>query len=415
MFTPIGRSRWPLALVLAIALPVSIVNAQAPNAGEAMVTRVYAVYDLVMPTRNYPYPSSNLPSVGEQGVRSYDFGLVGGMGGFGGFGGGMGGYGGGGGGGGFFAVPDQMRVPSHTVLPQLGGGGGVPATGAPAAGGSGGSGGTAQNDGGGISSPRSRAGNPLHFSMDDLIGTIVSIIDPDSWDSMGGPASIEALGGTLIVANRAVAHEQIEAILESLREVGGMHRNVTIEAHWLQITSDQLQLLTQGQSAGRVDPEQLKRMLGTPSLRYQGQVTCLNGQTVYTVSGDRHTAITTAIPVVGGTEVGYQPIREIPNAGVLLQTTALVLPGGDGVLVDVQSTVTEWRDVIPRRLGTIEIDCPVIAAQQLATAVQMKLGAPQLVGGLTVVDAKNPAAAPGHEEQAQLYLVLKVESPGAAE
>jgi hypothetical protein len=250
--------------------------------------------------------------------------------------------------------------------------------------------------------------------MGDLISAILSTVEPESWDAMGGPGSIEALGGTLIVKNHATAHEQIDTMLESLREVGAIHRNVTIEAYWLQLTADQLQSLTQAQTSGLVNAEALKSIVATPSLQYQGQITCLNGQTVYAVSGDRHMVITSAIPVVGS-EVAYQPRQEIPNAGVLLQTTALVLPGGKDVLVDVQSTVTEWRDVPPRRLQDMELDCPVIAARQLATAIQMQLGTLRLIGGLTVIEKQNAAPGSGPAVPTQLYLVLKVDSPNTAE
>ena len=82
-----------------------------------MVVRVYPVYDLVIPMRNYPYPSNELPSVGAQGSFTSHFGtdamgggLMGGTGGM----GGMGGMG-----GGFFAMPDRMGTPPQATLGQM--------------------------------------------------------------------------------------------------------------------------------------------------------------------------------------------------------------------------------------------------------------------------------------------------------
>ena len=72
-----------------------------------LVTRVYAVADLVFVARNYPYQGNRESPVFGGAAGGMGGGFGGGGGGFGGGGGGLGGGGLGGGGGGFFSVPAE--------------------------------------------------------------------------------------------------------------------------------------------------------------------------------------------------------------------------------------------------------------------------------------------------------------------
>ena len=59
--------------------------------------------------------------------------------------------------------------------------------------------------------------------FDSLINVITTSVQPESWDEVGGPASIEALAymrkNVLVVSHRWEAHEQIAQLLDKLRDV----------------------------------------------------------------------------------------------------------------------------------------------------------------------------------------------------
>jgi hypothetical protein len=133
-----------------------------------------------------------------------------------------------------------------------------------------------------------------------------------------------------------------------------------------------------------------------------------------------------AIPVVGGSEVGYQPVMLGPHLGVLLELTPARLPGGDGVLVDLRSSITRWdKPVESAKISTmpsgkvIDINRINVSAQQFATSMRMPLGQPVLVAGINFPaagSAANDAAAGGAAAsnadaaagRKGLYLVLEV-------
>jgi hypothetical protein len=59
---------------------------------------------------------------------------------------------------------------------------------------------------------------------DSLIEIITTTIKPDSWDDVGGPGAIDALGnaGSLVVSQTQAIHRQIERLLSSLRRAKAM-------------------------------------------------------------------------------------------------------------------------------------------------------------------------------------------------
>jgi len=63
------------------------------------------------------------------------------------------------------------------------------------------------------------------YDFDTLIDTISSTIEPDSWEEVGGPASIEPYFTrrmrVLVVAQTYDAHYQIQSLLIKLAEHGG--------------------------------------------------------------------------------------------------------------------------------------------------------------------------------------------------
>jgi hypothetical protein len=368
--------------------------AQNENADAEWAVRVYSVTDLILPHPDYPYDGAEIPTtgVGPSGPVM-DMGTVSGGGGFGGGGFGGGGTtsgfgGGGGGGGGFFQVPDGGGFAS--------GGGGFGALG----------GGIATGDAG------------LRFSMEDLIRAIQSTIEPMSWDVMGGKGVCTPLGGMLIIKQTQPVHGQIDALLTAIRDEGGAVHAVTLQAHWLLLGAEELDQLVDGggRSPARVKRDVLQNFAGSRP-GYQGRITCFSDQTVSMVSGRRRSIVVSAIPVVGGSSVAFQPVISLPNIGVLLEVKPTLLPDNETAVLNLVSTVTsagnedESVDVASQATQgsstTLKLDRLSLDTQRLATTVRVPLGQPVLVGGLSLAGAEPPATAE-RSQGAQLYLVVEL-------
>jgi hypothetical protein len=249
--------------------------------------------------------------------------------------------------------------------------------------------------------------NLLAISSDDLIGLITSTIGSDTWDEVGGPGSIEIVGGMLVVRNDDAVQAQVGELLNSFREMEERGRLVTLKARLLRLTAKQLLELTNQEPAGSVKPEVLDKLSETPSLAYCGQLSCLNGQTSFVALGKRHTVAASSIPVVGGQAAGYSVQTVTPNAGALIELTTLVLPGAERAVIDVHAVVTAMLESQPMAVSGAGIDRVQVAAAQLATTVRVDLGKPFLVGGLT--DTQAMADDDKLAEQQQFYLVLEVQ------
>jgi len=59
------------------------------------------------------------------------------------------------------------------------------------------------------------------YNVDALIGLITTTVYPESWENVGGPATIEEFRGALVVSQTLRGHRQIEKLLEGLGEVIG--------------------------------------------------------------------------------------------------------------------------------------------------------------------------------------------------
>lgn len=241
-----------------------------------------------------------------------------------------------------------------------------------------------------------RAGTP-RIDMDTLIDAITTIVEPSTWDEVGGPGSVAPIGGALAIAQTAAVHAKVQEFLDSLKREIGTLRMLTIEARWLDLDGEQLATLRGG--PGAAQPSSAVEVVDAAALaalppdteRYAGRISCFNGQTVHLISGRLETVINGAIPVVGGGTPAYQPVMFAPHLGVLLQITPAALPDGDGVLVDLHSSVTRWeKSSRAAHFGTapdsgvvIDVDRINVTAQQFATSLRMPLDQPVLVGGIT--------------------------------
>ncbi len=416
MFTPRSVSYKHFAmLAVALALPQAA-EAQA----EDLTILIYQVNDLVFNVRDYPSPVRGVAGTQVRG----DMGM-------GGMGGGMGGMGG----GGMFSVQSTM-----------GGGAGL-ATGRV---------------------PRAPGMAPTQITMDDLEETLMSMVEPDSWDQVGGPGAIRQLGTSLVVSQTAAVHQEIQGFLKQLREGSGERKTVRIDARWLLLNSDELDRLTADEEDGppQIDRKVLAEYTRRPQ-SIRGLTTCFSGQLVYLISGTQRNVVVSAIPIVGsldkpeergahyasltggahytftqsggmfgggvgtvggsGRSVGYQPVVQSPNFGILLEIRPTLIPGGDPAIVDLRSTLTAPAEqhAVDRLSPTARdrlvplVDRLAIERQELATTLSVPLGQPVLVGGLTSMspsigsprqdpkaDARQPQEASA--ETPQLYLVLEL-------
>lgn len=57
------------------------------------------------------------------------------------------------------------------------------------------------------------------YDYDSLIESMTSLIQPESWEEVGGPGAISGIFGSLVVSQTAAAHEQVAAFLEKYRAI----------------------------------------------------------------------------------------------------------------------------------------------------------------------------------------------------
>jgi hypothetical protein len=290
--------------------------------------------------------------------------------------------------------------------------------------------------------------------VDQLIDVITKTLAPTTWDSVGGPGSIQPYKNRdLVISQTLAVHQEIRKLLETINAGGGTsEQSMVVEAYWLLLDYSQLERLKMPAKTDSkkirlsVNPKVLEELVRTvPALR--GQIACFNNQTVHIVAGDRRNVLTSSIPVVGTAgDAGYQPVAANVNIGALLQVCPSYIPGMNSATVDIDSTVTGWReglDPVKIQSTTPSMDVPAdptpgapstkqpgksssvtlmdhlqMPAHQLACTLRVPLGKPVLVGGLTLDptkfdasenksgDAKN--AEPKPVEKKQLYLIIRV-------
>jgi hypothetical protein len=81
-----------------------------------------------------------------------------------------------------------------------------------------------------VGTSRTGGSNLGAADYESLIDCIITTIDPDSWDDVGGPGSISHFdnAGILIIAQTPDVHPKIGALLDSLRRVKGLQGLPTI-------------------------------------------------------------------------------------------------------------------------------------------------------------------------------------------
>jgi hypothetical protein len=387
-----------------------------------LVVRIYDLSDLLAWVNPYPATvSSDLDAAASPIFPSATENLSGvsGMSGMGGMGGGMGGA---------FSVPSRAPRPAanapstrpsprirNDVLFQQ------------AAGGASARGSKPKSTPSGVNSAR--------VDLDEIINAITSTIEPTTWDGVGGPGSIAALGNSLIVSTTVKIHDQIAVLLDTFRKRWGTLRTVSVQAHWLWLTDAQLARLVPADNQTQADEprafgladdaawnEHMKWLTdGKNDLTagYKAVVTCYNGQTVHVLSGEQRRYITGMTPVVDGgadatgSNVGYEPQVATLQEGAALQVTPITTTGGKFVVLDIHSRVvrvtnkgevnnSERRDSKGGELNVAAVvDRPVVANDHLETTLRVPVERRMLVGGMT-------AQAVGTNGKPGLYLFVKL-------
>lgn len=404
-----------------------------------LVLLTYDVGDLVLNIRDHVYGSTLHRSTGQRSTGRAAVGAVQES-----------------AGGGFFSVPENANMsgnsPSNHMaqirLAQFGGGGGGGGGGGFVIGSGGGGGGLG---GGGMPSQHRPSTRPNQITMDGLIDVIVSTAYPDTWAENGsGPGEIQSLGSALVVWQTQTVHQQVQKLLDQLRDGAGKRQTVTIDARWLLLNSDDLDQLARLDANGnrKVDRQTLERFTRRSS-SLRGLTNCFSNQLVYLVSGTRKNVVTSFIPVVGSLEplnseshlvsfdsnsrirfvqdtpannqsrVGYQPIISNYNFGALLEIRPTVMRDEKTAVVELKSTYTvsakSDRTVDLTSPLTPKVDRLAVETQELATSMRIPMREPTLVGGLSYVSSavEQKQSPPGGNsrtegETPQLYLILEL-------
>jgi hypothetical protein len=346
-----------------------------------LVTRIYDLSDLFAVAPSYPARQPNLLGA-DEGVffRDPDFagraaagggGMMGGGGmGGGGFGGGMGG------GGGVFSVPSNISNQGGPLY-QFG------------------------ESVGSSNGPRT--------SITDLQDVIKSTITPEEWRT--GRATMGMIGASMVVTANENSQAQVNNLLDLFRQRWKSLRTVSMQGYWVWLTEPELAELLAAPQAGNdepavhglVKPEVWERLLRNPGddrpAGYQTAITCYNGQTVHTFSGEQRLLVTGAAPIFGTAEnsnaLAFEPILTAVHEGAVLQLTPLATRNARYIVFDLHSRVTLAR-ALPASSRRPEqpaqhdpslvisvIERPAVQTQRLSTTLRVPVEKTVLAGGMT--------------------------------
>jgi hypothetical protein len=418
-----------------------------------MVTKVYDVSDLIAVTQDRPYGGNGLPTVGASepatpAVGYWGSGPIRGMGGMGGPTGsavsGTGGMG-----GGMFAVPPETKAPDSSLsrsklspmviscIPVVGAAE-PKGTGAPNA-----SPLPPRVDAQTMPSCCGMVGVGMasssvsrnEYGMTALTDMIIQIVSTKSWAENGGTGTMSPKGNFLCITQTFQIQCEIKAFFAQLRAKQRAAPTVVVELQGLWLDAAQYeQLLGDGaepSSDGRVrlavDVNAFDA-LSRKAPGFRGRIVCANGQLVHLASGDRRSIIVNTIPVMDG-GVGYSPVVQVPNVGVVVEVRPTIAPGGTTAVMDIQSLVTRWGkpqptvrigssisgvaagDVLPRKKiapagsGSCPVERPSLPTQQLAATVRVPLGRPVVLGGMTFAPVDSAGLDKPTDNPLQLYLI----------
>lgn len=74
--------------------------------------------------------------------------------------------------------------------------------------------------------PQEPVGPDGGYNSEDLVELLTTMVEPDSWDDVGGPGSISEFKGLVIVTQTREIHAKTEALLNMLEQAGGIDAKV---------------------------------------------------------------------------------------------------------------------------------------------------------------------------------------------
>jgi hypothetical protein len=233
----------------------------------------------------------------------------------------------------------------------------------------------------------------MQASMIELI-SVIQETAPGPWVEVDGEGgTISTIGTTLLVRASMENHQQIERLLEVLRNTWGSLKLVNLEVDWLWLTGEELRTLAPvvRESAIRIVADDVLQSLRESQgqddrpLGRSAQVTCYNGQTVNVQSLQQSLTVTSVTPIASTNTLGYTPQVRGLDHGTVAQVHPLVSRSGKFVVLDFHSRV---NDVDPGDVATYDavrpnLDRPTLLTHRLSTALRVPVGVPTLVGGMT--------------------------------
>lgn len=256
-------------------------------------------------------------------------------------------------------------------------------------------------------------------SLDDLLKSITQTISPEDWKENGGRGTIARLGNNLMVSTTERSHEQIDNLFNLFRKRWGSMRTVSVNAHWLWLTDEQITAATGAQAGGfgkvTNDAWQKLRDASKQSERggYHATLTCYNGQTVSAVAGGQRRFVGKVSPLEVGADkegkpiFGYETHTGIVQDGAALQVTPLTTSGGKIVVLDVHTRVNRFDGADrpaarPAAKGTAEgdaevinqlvaaVDRPSLNSYRLGTTLRVPIDETVLIGGMSATGEPQP-------------------------
>jgi hypothetical protein len=161
-----------------------------------------------------------------------------------------------------------------------------------------------------------------------LVNCITSIIQPTTWDDVGGPGSIAPLASQqlLVIRQTRDVQEEVANFLDTMRHRVETRPQIRIEAHWLWLTEPELASLLTDQdhaspSVGDVVAEaawktlrQQKRRAGDSAARaFEAILKCQDGQLIGGTSGRQTRVLIKVIPVFGDPPATVAPPASAPE------------------------------------------------------------------------------------------------------
>jgi hypothetical protein len=185
---------------------------------------------------------------------------------------------------------------------------------------------------------------------------ITNEIATKTWVDNGGTGTIDEYDRLLTISQTQEVHAEIKQFLARFRARRLAVPDLSVELHWLWLDAEHRARLQPSQAklpaervSLEVDPQRLQQ-IAAEVRSFHARIICSNGIATAVAAGDRRSVVTSAIPVVGGDGVGYQPIISVPNVGVVARVRPTFVPGTKTAMLDILSLITRWEESRPRAI-----------------------------------------------------------------